>query len=300
MAGTGTNAGNIIISAVNIKWRIEHRSLFDVSNESDPDGTYFDIFDTDGATARVHFNLDAGSTPPATPAGGRLIEVAVSSGDAASVIATATAAAITADSKFVSAAPAGTVVQVDGAAVGEVIDPDPGTSATVVTVCYKGKDFDLGLLEGEPAFNFEPQLLDITSQQTGTTILSKLIQGYTGNVETVLQETTFSKLEDLYKIYGESFNPGTAVYGAGTGSIGKNMVVEAARLEFIPVNSSLSAELGYNVEYALAIPTPGALAFSGENPRTLTVTWDALPELGATRSNLDFVRVGDASQVGVR
>ena len=51
MAGTGTNAGNIIISAVNVKWRIESRALVDVSAESDPDGTYFDLFDTDGATA---------------------------------------------------------------------------------------------------------------------------------------------------------------------------------------------------------------------------------------------------------
>ena len=301
MASTDNNASNIIISAVNIKWRIESRALVDVSAESDPDGTYFDLFDTNGATARVWYDLDSGSVAPSTPAGGRLIEVDVTSGDSSSVIATAAAAAIDGDSAF-SASATGSVIQVDSAAVGEVTDPDAGTSAAVITVCYKGKDFDLGLLEGEPSPTFEPQTFDVTSQQTGVTILSKLVQGFTANVETVLQETTLSRLQELYSIYGEKFTPGagTQVAGAGTGQIGKNLIVDAARLEFIPVNSNLSAELGYNYEFALAIPVPGSLVFSGENPRTLTVTWDAFPELGATRPNLDTVRVGDASQTGVR
>ncbi len=300
MAGGSSNAGNIIISAVNVFWRIEHRSLFDFSSLSDPDGTSFDIPDSNGATARVYFDLDSGSTPPAAPAGGRLIEVDVTSGDAASVIATAAAAAIDADGAFSSSA-SGSTVQVDGAAVGEAADPADVDSGVGITVCYKGKNFDLGLLEGEPSPTFEPSNFDVTSQQTGTTIVAKLVQGFTANVETVLQESTKSKLSELYKIYGEAFTPsgGTEVAGAGTGQIGKNLVTEGARLEFVPVNANLSSELGYQYTFRLAIPVPGSLVFSGENPRTLTVTWDALPELGATRPNLDTVVIGDISQDGV-
>ena len=243
--------------------------------------------------------VDSGSSTPATPSGGRLIEVNVSSGDSAPVIATAAAAAIDADSKFSSSATT-TVVQIDGADVGEVGDPTAGTSEAIITVCYKGKNFELGLLEGEPSPTFEPSTFDVTSHQTGTTILAKLIQGYTANVETVLQETTKSKLSTLYKIYGETFTPGagTEVAGAGTGSIGKNLVIEAARLEFVP-RSALGPELSYQYTFRLAIPVPGSLVFSGENPRTLSVTWDAIPDLGATRANLDTVVIGDISQAGV-
>lgn len=299
MAGGNLNAGNISISAVDVFWRIESRALVDTSALSDPDGTYWDLFDTDGNTARVYFDLDSGSTPPATPSGGRLIEVDVTTGDSASVIATAMAAAIDADS-FFSASATGNVVQVDGAAVGEVADPVDVDSGVAITVCYRGKNFDLGLLEGEPSPTFEPALFDVTSHQGGVTILSKLVQGYSANVETILQETTKSKLSELYALYGEKFTPsgGTEVAGAGLGTIGKNLVIEAARLEFVP-RTSLGAELSYQYTFRLAIPTPGSLLFSGENPRTLTVTWDAIPDLGATRSNLDTVVIGDISQDGV-
>jgi hypothetical protein len=297
MAGGSLNSSNIVINAVDVFWRIESRSLIDVSAEVNPDGTYFDLFDTDGATARVYFDLDAGSVVPADP--GRLIEVDVTTGDAPSVIAAAVQAAIDADSKF-SASVSGNVVQVDSVAVGEVTDPDAGTSASVVTVCYKGKDFNLGLLEGEPSPTFEPSTFDVTSHQGGTTILAKLVQGYTASVETVLQESTKSRLSTLFALYGEKFTPGggTEVAGAGLGALGKNLVTEAARLEFVP-RSDLGPELSYQYTFRLAIPVPGSLLFSGENPRTLTVTWDAIPDLGATRPGLDTVVIGDISQDGV-
>ena len=296
MAGS---ASNILISPVNVLWRIEHQSTFSFSAVSDPDGDFFDIPDSTGAVARVHFDLDAGSTPPSTPPGGRLIEVDIVTGDSPSVIAGLAQVAIDADGAF-SASVSTSLVTVTGAAVGEVVDPTDTATGVVITVCRKGKDFDLGLLEGEPSPNFEPSNFDVTSQQTGTTISAKLIQGFTANVETVLQETTKSKLREMYKIYGEAFTPGggTEVFGVGTGQIGKNLVIEAARLEFIPVNS-VSSELSYNYTLRLAIPTPGSLVFSGENPRTLTVTWDAIPDLSATRPDLDMIIVGDINQTGV-
>jgi len=296
MAGS---SNNIVISPVNVYWRIEHQSQFDLSVLVDPDGLSFDIPDSTGATARVWFDLDASSTPPATPSGGRLIPVAVVTGQASTVIAATTQVAIDADPAF-TAAVSSSLVTVTGAAVGEAADPTDVDSLVGITVCRRGKDFDLGLLEGEPSPNFEPANFDVTSQQTGTTITAKLVQGFSANVETVLQETTKSKLKEMYKIYGETFTPGagTEVYGVGTGQIGKNLVIEGARLEFIPVNNQ-GTELSYNFTLRLAIPTPGSLVFSGENPRTLTVTWDAIPDLTATRPDLNMIIVGDINQPGV-
>lgn len=296
MAGS---SNNILISPVNVYWRIEHQSIIDHSGLVDPDGTYYDVPDSTGAVARVYFDLDGGSAVPSAPAGGRLIEVDVTTGDAASVIAAAAQAAIDADGAF-NASVSGNLVTIDGAAVGEAADPTDFDSGVSITVCRRGKNFDLGLLEGEPSPSFEPSNFDVTSQQTGTTITAKLVQGFTASVETVLQETTKSKLREMYKIYGEAHTPsgGTEVYGVGTGQIGKNLVIEGARLEFVPVNVQ-SDELSYNYTLRLAIPTPGSLVFSGENPRTLTVTWDAIPDLTATRPDLDMIVVGDISQTGV-
>lgn len=296
MAGS---SNNIVISPVNVFWRIEHQSVIDHSGLVDPDGTYYDVPDSTGATARVYFDLDGASVVPATPAGGRLIEVDVTTGDASTVIASAAQSAIDADGAF-SATVDSNLVTITGAAVGEASDAVDGDSGVAITICRRGKNFDLGLLEGEPSPNFEPQNFDVTSQQTGTTITAKLVQGFTANVETILQETTKSKLREMYKIYGEAYTPaaGTEVYGVGTGQIGKNLVIEGARLEFVPVNAQ-SDELSYNFTIRLAIPTPGSLVFSGENPRTLTVTWDAIPDLQATRPDLDMIVVGDASQAGV-
>lgn len=298
MAGS---ANNIVINPVDIYWRLEHLSTYSLAGlvATDMDGVSLRIPDSTGDVAIVAFDLDGGSTLPTPGVGERLITVAVSTGDSASVMATAMAAAIDADGAFTSSAST-TLVTVKGAAVGEAVDPSDVDSGIAITVCYKGKDFYLGLLEGEPSPTMEPQVFDVMAHQTGTTILSKLVQGFTANVETVMQETTKSQLRELYKIYGEAFTPsgGTEVYGVGTGSIGKNMITEAARLEFVPRNS-LGAELSYNYTFRLAIPVPGSLLFSGENPRTLTVTWDVLPDLTATRSKLDTVVIGDINQTGV-
>jgi len=295
MAGA---SNNIVISPVNVFWRIEAQSAVDHSSLVNPDGTSYDVTDSTGAVARVWFDLDAVSTPPATPSGGRLIEASVTTGDSAAVIAGLVQVAVDADPAF-TATISGNVVTITGVLVGEVADTVDVDSGVSITTCRRGKNFDLGLLEGEPSPTFEPSNFDVTSQQTGTTITAKLVQGFSANVETVLQETTLSNLGEIYKIYGESFaGPSSTVYGAGTGQIGKNLVIEGARLEFIPVNFQ-SDELSYNFTMRLAIPTPGSLVFSGENPRTLTVSWDAIPDLTATRPDLDMIVIGDINQAGV-
>jgi len=296
MAGT---ASNVIVSPVDVYWRIEHKSVFDLSGLSDPDGTSFKIPDYQGNVAIVAFDLDNSSTLPTPGAGERLIEVDVATGDAASVIAAAAQAAIDADSAF-SASVSGSLVTVQGAAVGEAVDPSDTDSGVGIQVCFRGKDFDLGLLQGEPSPENSVDLLPIVAQQTGTTILGQIVRGFEGSVETVLLESTKSKLREFYKIYGETFTPaaGTEVFGFGTGSIGKNMNIDSARLEFIPRNT-ISDNLSYTQTFRLATPTPGSLVYSGENFRTLTVEWTLIPDLEATRSNLDFAVVGDTSQDGV-
>ena len=115
-----------------------------------------------------------------------------------------------------------------------------------------------------------------------------------------MQETTRSKLKELYKIWGGVFTPsaGTEIFGVGTGQIGKNMLIEAARLEMVPVNS-LGSELSYDYSFMLALPVPESMTFSGETQRILSVTWQGFPNLQLANADTNALVVGDAGQVGL-
>lgn len=292
MAGS---ANDIIISPVNVFWQIEFNHQFDFSAFSDPDGTYFLLNSAKDATEYyVWFDLDGGSVDPA-PAGKTGIEINVTTGDSASVIAAAVQAAIDALGDF-DATVSGAVVDVKGAAVGEVTDSADVDSGVVVTICRRGKDVEIGLLEGDVAPTNDIQTFDVTSHQFGITPLSSLVLGAISEVVMTAQETTRSKMEEYFKIYGGKFTPasGTEVIGIGTASIGKNMLVEAARLRLVPVND-FGNELSWEYNKMLAVPVPSTLTFSGENPRTLELNWKVYPDLSIdNRGNI--VTIGDATQ----
>jgi hypothetical protein len=301
MAGSGVD--NIVNSPVNVFWRIETAECLDLNGivAADLDGTYLTINSAKDATEYyIWFDLDAGSTDPA-PAGKTAIEVDVTTGQAASAVATAIAAAVDALGDF-SASATGTQVDIERTAVGQTTDTADVDSGIAVFVRRKGKDYDLGLLQGEVPAVFAPSLLDITTHQNGVTVVSSVLQGFESNEASMtLQETTLSKLKELYGIYGSrSFTPasGTEVAGAGTGQVGKNMLVEAARLEFIPTNI-INSDLSYQYTIPLALPVPNTLTFSGEAVRVLESTWRGYPDLTAANQDLNSVILGDSSQTGI-
>lgn len=299
MAGS---ANNVLISPVNVLWRIEASEQINYAGitAASLDAKYWTINSAKDATGYyVWHDLDAGSVDPA-PAGLTGIEVDVSTGDSASTIATAVAAAIDALGDFTATA-SDSVVTVKRTAVGEVTDSADVDAGVSISICKKGKDFDLGLLQGDVVPSFAPANFDVQSHQQGVTILSKLFQGIeTLEVATELQETTRSKLKEMYKIWGGVFTPGagTEVFGSGTGQIGKNMLIEAARLVMQPVNS-VSTELSYDYNFMLALPVPDTLTFSGENPRILSVTWQGFPDLALANADTNALVIGDAGQSGL-
>lgn len=290
---------NIKGAAVNVFWRIEGQYTIDHSALSDPDGVYWEIDQPDGDQFYVWFDLDAGSTDPA-PAGRTAIEVSVTTGDSATVIATAAAAAIDAVAGF-SATSSGAIVTLDQDDVGEpAADPVDVDSGVVITICRRGKDFNLGLLEGQPAPTTEVNTFDVTSHQTGTTIVSQLQTGTTVEVELVMQETQRSNLKEFFKLYGGAFTPGagTEVFGYGTGAIGNNILVDGARLEFIPTNGITTTELDYQFNFMLSVPVPASLEFNSEEIRRLTVNFRGLPDLSKD-NRVDTLLVGNPSQTGI-
>jgi len=294
MAG---NAQNIELSPTKAFWQIEAQELLSMAGLSNPDGLEFNLYKVDGTKVRLVFDLDAGSTIPSAGAGEIVIEAEVTTGMTEAQIAGAVQAALDGDADM-SATVSSNEVTVTRAAVGEVTDAADVDSGVTITTCRRGKDFDLGLLQGNVELNFSPALTEVTANQFGATTLAQLYQGIdTLEVSTVLQETKHSKLKELFKIFGGAFTPaaGTEVFGAGTSRIGQNLLVEAGRLILRP--QALNDESQDKV-LMLALPVPDTLSLSGEEVRTLSVTWQGFPDTSKD-ARVDSLLFGDATQTGI-
>lgn len=290
-------ASSIKIDPVNVYWQIAAQDCWDFANAtaSGIGGKYVYLYLPDGTKYYAWFDENNTDTDPA-PGGGALpIEVDYAASATASAIASAFASEVSLIAGFTAVAN-GTVVCVDRDDVGEVTDSTEGNAGTYVdlSICRRGKDFDLGLIDGDVGVEFDPQLLDIKAHQSGTTLRAQLLQGFSIKVTTKLLETTTSKLKTLFKIYGGVFTPsgGTELFGAGSAKIGSNLLVEAARLILKPVNA---VDDTTNVVLALAVPKPGTLTFSGENPKTLEVEWTGFQD-GDINTKVNNLIFGDQTQ----
>lgn len=103
-------------------------------------GTYFDIYDDVGAV-RVWFDVDNSSVAPATPMGGRLLEIDIVANDPAVDVATALQSVVDADSKF-SASILNNEVTITSSTVGVRTNAIDGTLPTnfTITVLTQGAD----------------------------------------------------------------------------------------------------------------------------------------------------------------
>lgn len=293
-----SSSNNIQINPVNVYWQIEAQESFDFSGvvAAALNNDSITLFLPDGTEHYWWFNYNSTGVDP-TPGGtGHVVTVAVAA--SASTIATSFKTAVDAVTGF-NATVDGTTVKTKREDVGEVEASDADAAPSIImTIIRKGKDFDLGLLQGDLEPSFNPSNLSITAHQYGTTPLASLSQGFESiECETVLLETDKAKLKVLYKIYGGTTTPasGTEIFGAGSAVMGRNMLQEAARLIFKPVNST--DDTG-NFNIALALPIPSSMVFSGENPSVLNVAWQGFIDRELD-SNINVVSIGDIFQAGL-
>lgn len=295
-----SGAVNILIDPVNVYWQMETQFQVDFDGVSAADfgGTSFTFYSAKDETQYYAWG-DENTTDADPTEAGTGIEVDYASGASSTAIATAVAAAIDAESDF-SASSSGTVVTVRNAAVGESTDAADTDSGVTITVCRRGKDFDLGLLEGDVELTFSPANFIVNAHQTGVTPRAALYQGIdTLEVSLTMQETINSKLQEIYGIYGTNspFTPAggsSTVFGVGNNKQGNNLLKDAARLIMRPVSESVA---GVNDKVLmLAIPIPDTLVMSGENPRTLSMTWQGFLD-DTIDSRVAALTFGDASQL---
>lgn len=293
-------AGNVEISPVNALWRIEAQEQLDFTGLTGADvkGNAFNISTAKNAILHYVWGDDGVVSDPAI-VGRTGVEFTVS-GDSMtdSAIATAVAAALDALPGYVATA-SGAKVSVKRAAVGEVTSAADVDMGVVVTVCYKGKDVDLGLLSGDVELSLSPSVFTVQAHQTGLTPRAALMQGIeTAEVGLELLETKTANLKEIYGVYGTTgFTPsmGTEVFGIGTSKQGENLLPYCARLELKPVNAVDDSK---NVCLMLALPIPDSLVFSGENPRTLSVTFQGYVADGVD-NRVSTVLFGNPAQTGI-
>lgn len=295
-----SGAVNILIDPVNVLWQMETQFQvdFDGVTAAGFGGTSFTFYSAKDATQYYAWG-DENSTDVDPAEAGTGIEVDYAAGASSTAIATACAAAIDGVADF-SATSDGTVVTVRNAAIGESTDAVDTDSGVAITICRRGKDFDLGLLEGDVELNFSPANFIVQSHQTGVTPRAALYQGIeTLEATCTMQETINSNLQEIYGLYGTNspFTPAggsTTVFGVGNNKQGNNLLIDAARLVLRPVSETAASVNDKNL--MLAIPIPDTLVMSGENPRTLSVTWQGFLD-DTIDSRVAALAFGDASQL---
>lgn len=295
-------ANNIKIEPVDVQWQIEEQwhitTVADVASSSN--NNYFILSTPSGGLFHVWLDVNNTGVDPA-PSGSTAIEVNIAVGATAAAIATAIAAAVDAHADFHAEA-SGATVTITADAAGDVSDwsDGPGGNATGFTFsqCQEGGDDYLGLLDGDVEVAFEESLLEVTAHQTGVTLLADLRQGTIATINLTLKECDLPNLKKIFsKASGGSYTPsgGTELFGWGVSRQGLSTLLQSRRLIMHPVAVD-DADLSQDLCFWKAYPLPDTLVFSGENPKTLGVSFKTYIDTGKPEAIRQFA-FGDWSQL---
>jgi hypothetical protein len=262
---------------------------------------YFLFHDAAGAKHYAWFNTGA-SVDPAPAGGWTGHEVAISSGDSASAVATALAAILTAVTGF-DATASGAQVTLTHTAYGysqPARDPNSAakTGFDFVVTALGAVEVSAGCIQGDIELSgFEPQVQEITCHATGTTPKAELITGYASPELTMtFQETDKETMKKAFVMAGQySFTPvgadGEESIGYGLNNLGEQ--IATTYIKMVPVNPDLStASETWHVWKAKA--QLDTITFSGENIAALPLTFKLYPDESKAINGLgQFFMIGN-------
>lgn len=266
---------------------------------------YFRLYDFNDDPYYVWFNVGgAGVDPDPDTGASDPIEVDIAVGASAATVAAAIAAAIDA---FAGGLWEST--NVAGSASVCICSMQPGVQRHVVagvgltgftyTTNINGSYLDLGFIDGDVEPTYDVQSLEVKAHQTGTTILTKLVQGKTVTLELSLLELTDTIYQTVFKQIGDVATPtgGTVdVVALGTGSNGRNLINKAGKLVLHPYNLA-SSDRSKDLAIWLASLVPVSEPHSGENPVQLKVQLTSYPD-NSRQANFNIFVRGDHLQAG--
>ena len=295
---------NVKIEPMNVTWGTDTAQVATITCVADSsnslDGDYFFIYTALNATKyHVWFNTSGGSATNPAPGGSTAVEVAITTDDTASAVATALASALDALAGF-SASASGAVVTVTNAASGYATLPHDGGVATGFTFALSTEGdtaADVGLIEGDLEFEFESSFSDITAQQHGSDILGQIQTGKNISVTMTLKETSAAQVRKvLMASGGQAFTPAgagaTEVVGFGQS---ENFLQRTAKKLVCHPKALGSGDHSRDITFWKAACDLASLGFSGENQLSLPVTFQIYPDT-SKQERVNKMVVGDATQ----
>lgn len=304
MATCRTSAENIKIEPVYGTW--EQQETFKVTCVADVaaslDGKYFTF---SSPTADFYAWMDISVAVDPAPAGKTGIAVTAASGASAATIATALATAVGAHASFHAVVDPcdSTSVIIMAKDSGAAADAADGllTNATgfTIEVLRQGSKLELGLLDGDIELALTEDLLDVTSHQTGTQIITALRTGRNiENIALTMKESDAAKLKAVIETSGVEYTPaaGTAVsaWGSEDAKAFANIATACKKLVLHPIANADNVLTG-DFCFWRAYPLLTGLSLSGENPRLISVEFKIIPDQLLVKQARQFV-YGDHTQ----
>lgn len=138
----------------------------------------------------------------------------------------------------------------------------------------------LGFTDGDIEISITEDAVDVTAHQEGTNVLSAIRTGKSIEIKLAIKETQTAMMKH---ILGKSANLFTAsggsvsVIGFGSYRDFSHVLGQASALVLHPVANAASAK-SEDWKFWKAYPMPDSVAFSGENPTILNVTFKIFPD----------------------
>lgn len=296
-------AGNIKIEPMNVTWGddvVQVETITCVADVADSlDGKYFFLTNTSGTRFHVWYNTSGGAAVDPAPGGSTAAVVAITTGDTASAVATATEAVIEALSGFTSTVSNAIItVTHDAAGYAAGAHEGVGTGFSFSVTTEGDSSADIGYVDGDIEFSISEDLVDVTSHQTGSNVLSQIRTGKQVECSLTFKETTAAQLKKLLRQAGQAFTPagagGTEVVGWGMGKDFTQTLSQAKKLTLHPVvlgSGDKSRDLTIHSAYAQL----ESLTFSGENLFNIPVNFKVYPKV-SLNDRVEYFTYGDGSQ----
>ena len=263
---------------------------------------YFFMVTPAGVKHYFWFNVATLGVDPA-PAGATGHAVAISANDTAAAVATALEAVIEATTGFDSTV-SGNVITVTHSTTGyaaPAVDAQStsGTGFAFAVTTQGDLAEEVGCVQGDIEVAFEESYVDVTCHDTGATIATQIKNGITNCEVTMgLQETTKANLKKMFVKSGNSFIPvgssATEVFGVGQSKDFLNIYTFAKKLVLHP-KRLLAGDKTEDITFFKAYPVLSSMVLSGENVRTLPVTFKVYPDTSIV-NRVNLFAIGDSTQ----
>lgn len=293
---------NIKVEPMSVTWGEDTAMVQTITcradSSADLNNKYFFIYNAAGTKFHVWFDVASGGSDP-DPGGSTGIEVDISSGATAGAVATAVEAAIEAATGFDSTV-SDSVVTVTLSSVGyaPLAHEGVGTNFTFALTTEGDSAADIGYVDGDIEFSMPENLVDVVAHQTGTNVLSQIRTGKQVELTLSFKETSVAQMKKILRQAGGSFTPagagGTEVIGFGTHKDFTQTITQAKKLVLHPVVLG-SGDKSRDITVHYAYPMIDSIAFSGENPLVIPVTFKAYPKL-TLNDRVEYFCYGDGSQ----